>query len=109
MLDWGCFDILSVICHICSYSFSYALKDGLIETEILSQRAVSPIAVRTAKTLWDFGRFECNGVKPKTNNLWHHNDIYCEITKFPLISGRQASSPHEVLIKLDRAKRYGIG
>ena len=37
----GCLDIFSLLYHF-SFSFSLSLGDGLIETEILLQRAVKP-------------------------------------------------------------------
>ena len=36
----------------------------LIEELHANKTTIYPFALKTAKTLWSFGRFECNGVNP---------------------------------------------
>ena len=50
----------------CNSSLSYSLGDGVIQTDILSQKAINPVALRKGQN-YSFGRSECNRVKSKYN------------------------------------------
>ena len=51
----GCLDIF--FSSITSLSFSPSLGDGLISTEILSQRAVKPQTTKPNQSLWETSRY----------------------------------------------------
>ena len=48
-------------------SLSYSLGDGLIQTDILSQKAINPVALRTAKTIV-LAVLSAVGLNPNTTN-----------------------------------------